>query len=420
MGSHGYSFLVLLAILVSSANAQTGLHLPVRKDSKTLQHYTTLQMGSNRADINAVIDLGGDFLWFGCDNYASNSYSPILCDSSKCELAKGSGCIVECNGSGPRPGCTNNTCGSSNFNQFQGVLAGEGFYEDTLYTRDNAQVPKFIFSCMSNDFIQGLASGAIGMVGLSKTQISLHKQVTGKMNLPDKFSLCLPSSGLGKLSIGDVSLSSKSDVSHLLKTTPLIINPVSTSPIFIAGEQSVEYFIDVKSIRVNGETLSVKDSYFSIDKDGNGGTKISTLQNYTALHPSIYKPLARAFVKAASDMKIKSVAAVAPFRACFSSSSIPKAAAGPVVPTIDLVLPGTDAYWRINGANSMVEIDQKTTCLGFVEGESRPKPQTAWPTTSIIIGTHQSEENLLVFDLVSSQLQFSSSLLSDGKSCSRV
>lgn len=377
-------------------------------------------MGSNRADINTVIDLGAEFLWFGCDNYTSNSYSPIPCWSSKCELVKGSGCIVECNRSGPRPGCTNNTCGSSNFNQFQGVLAGDGFYEDSLYTKDYVQVPQFIFSCMGNDYIQGLASGTTGMVGLARTQISLHKQVTGKLNLPDKFSLCLPSSGLGKLSIGDVSSSSKSDVSHLLKATPLIINPVSTSPIFVMGEPSVEYFIDVKSIRVNGETLSVKDSYFSIDKDGNGGTKISTIQNYTSLHTSIHKPFTRAFVKAASDMKIKSVDAVAQFRACFSSSSISKTAAGPVVPTIDLVLPGTDAYWRINGANSMVEIDQKTTCLGFVDAGPRPRPTTVWPRTSIIIGTRQLEENLLVFDLVSSQLQFTSALLAHGKSCSRI
>lgn len=420
MDSLHYSFLVLLVILVSSTSAQNGLHLPVRKDSKTLQHYTTFQMGSNRADINTVIDLGAEFLWFGCDNYTSNSYSRIPCDSSKCELAKGSGCIVECYRSDPRPGCTNNTCGSTNSNPFEDTISGEGYYEDTLYTKDNVQVPEFIFSCSSNDFLRGLASGTIGMLGLARTQISLHKQVTGKLNLPDKFSLCLPSSGLGKLSIGDVSTSSKSAISPLLKTTPLIINPNSTSPVHRVGDVSVEYFIDVKFIRVNGEALSVKDSYFSFDKDGNGGTKISTMQNYTSLHTSIYKPLTRAFVKAASDMNIKSVAAVAPFRACFSSSSISKTAAGPAVPPIDLVLPGTDVYWRINGANSMVEIDQKTTCLGFVEAEPRPKYVIGWPTTSIVIGTHQLEENLLVFDLVSSQLQFTSSLLAHGKSCSRI
>ncbi|XP_075475171.1 putative aspartic proteinase GIP2 [Primulina tabacum] len=420
MGSLHYSFLVLLAILVSSANAQNGLYLPVRKDPKTLQHYTTFQMGSNRTNINTVIDLGAEFLWFGCDNYTSNSYSPIPCDSSKCELAKGQGCIVECHRSDPRPGCTNNTCGSTNFNPFEEFLSGEGYYEDTLYAKENVQVPQFIFSCSSNDYLQGLASGTTGMLGLARTQISLHKQVTGKLNLPDKFSLCLPSSGLGKLSIGDVSSSSKPDISPLLKSTPLIINPKSTSPVHAVGDAAVEYFIGVKSIRVNGETLSVKDSYFTFDKDGNGGTKISTIQNYTSLHTSIYKPLTRAFVKAASDMKIKSVAAVAPFRACFSSSSISKTAAGPAVPQIDLVLPGIDVYWRINGANSIVEIDRRTSCLGFVEAAPRPKPATAWPTTSIVIGTHQLEENLLVFDLVSSQLQFSSSLLAHGKSCSRV
>lgn len=177
MGSLHYSFIVLLVILVSSTN---GLHLPVQKDSKTLQHFTTFQMGSNRADINTVIDLGAEFLWFGCDNYTSNSYSPIPCDSSKCELTKGySGCIVECYRSAPRPGCTNNTCGSTNSNPFEDTISGEGYYEDTLYTKNNVQVPQFIFSCSSNDYLRGLASGTIGMLGLARTKISCINRLQG-------------------------------------------------------------------------------------------------------------------------------------------------------------------------------------------------------------------------------------------------
>lgn len=131
------------------------------------------------------------------------------------------------------------------------------------------------------------------------------------------------------------------------------------------------------------------------------------------MHTSIYKPLARAFDKAASNMKMKSVAAVEPFRACYSSETVKRTAAGPEVPAIDLVLPGNDVYWRISGANSMVEIDRKTMCLAFVDAGSRP-------TTSIVIGAHQMEENFLEFDLLASQLSFSSSLLVHNKSCSRL
>ncbi|KAL0414594.1 UNVERIFIED_CONTAM: putative aspartic proteinase GIP2 [Sesamum radiatum] len=412
MASSHCAILFFLAILISASNAQNGLTLPIRKDAKTSQFYTTVELGSNRAAITPIIDLGAQFSWFQCDNYVSSTYSPIPCDSRKCEIARGIGC-VGCNGP-IRPGCTNDTCGASAFNPFQGVLISEGFGEDTLYAKNQQPVPEYIFSCMESRFMEGLATGANGLVGLARTEISLHKQVANKFNLPNRFSVCFPSSGsLGKLSIGGPSSSTISTISKSLKATPLIVNPVSTAPAFTVGDPSDEYFIDVKSIRVGTETLSVKNSYFSIDKDGVGGTKISTIQNFTAVHNSIYKPLARAFTKAAADMKIRSVAAVEPFRACFSSDSIARTPAGPSVPTIDLVLPGNDVYWRINGANSVVEVNQRTTCLAFVDGGSNPR-------TSIVIGAHQLEENFLEFDLVSSQLKFSSSLLVQNQSCSRL
>ncbi|KAL0376574.1 UNVERIFIED_CONTAM: putative aspartic proteinase GIP2 [Sesamum calycinum] len=269
MASSRCAILFFLAILISASNAQNGLILPIRKDAKTYQFYTTVELGSNRAAITH-----------------HRPRRPI----------------------------------------FLGVVVSEFFGVDTLYAKNQQPVPEYLFSCMESRFMEGLASGANG---------------------------------------------------------------------------------------VGGETLSVKNSYFSIDKDGVGGTKISTIQNFTAVHNSIYKPLARAFTKAAADMKIRSVAAVEPFRACFSSDSISRTPAGPSVPTVDLVLPGNDIYWRISGANAVVEVNQRTTCLAFVDGGSNPR-------TSVVIGAHQLEDNFLEFDLVSSQLKFSSSLLVQNQSCSRL
>ncbi|CAI9786944.1 unnamed protein product [Fraxinus pennsylvanica] len=418
MASFFNYYVFFFAILLSTSSAQNGLILPIRKDTNTLQHYTSIQMGSNRAMINTVIHLAEQFLWFECDNYTSSTYAPIPCDTQKCKIAKGSGCQVECHGP-QRPGCTNNTCGASTFNPFESFIHGGTFGEDTLYSKDHMGVPQFSFACTNSDYKKGLASGTTGILGLARTQISLHKQIANKLNLPEKFSLCLPSSGLGKLYVGGGS-SSKSDVSKSLITTPLIINPVSTGPAsFVQGEPSDEYFINVQSIKVQGEPLSVKSSYFIIDKDGVGGTKISTINNFTSLHSSIYKPLTRAFIKAASDMKIKSISAVAPFRACFRSSTISITATGPSVPTIELVLPGNDVSWKIYGANSMFPVNKNVMCLAFVDGGSSPRT-SIFPSTSIIIGTYQLEDNLLEFDLVLSQFRFSSSLLVQNKTCSRL
>ncbi|KAG6428068.1 hypothetical protein SASPL_112317 [Salvia splendens] len=408
--SVSYSILFIL-VLIRTSHAQTGLVLPLRRDAKTSQFYATFQMGSERATINAVIHLSGQHLWIACDNYTSTTYAPIPCDSAECEAAKGSGCSG-CNGPA-RPGCSNNTCGTASSNPFLPYITSYGLYEDTLSSKSHVQLPEFIFSCVPNDFVEGLAAPASGMVGLSRFDIAFHKVVAEKMKVPDRFSICPPSSGIGKLTVGG-GAPAKSDISGFVKTTPLIVNkPVSNQPFFSDNDLSREYFIDVRSIRVAGEAVEVKESYFHINGDRVGGTKISSLQNYTALHTSIYKPLARAFEKAASDMRIKSAAAVAPFRACFRSETLKRTGAGPEVPAIDLVLPGEDVYWRIAGANAVVEVDRKTVCLAFVDAGSRP-------TTSVVIGAHQLEENYLEFDVAASQLRFTSSLLVHNKSCSRI
>lgn len=408
MASSLHTLFFFLAIFICSSGyaanvPSNGLVLPVGKDTKTSQYYTTLQMGSNHATVNAVIDLGSQFLWFACDSYASSTYNPIPCGSKKCEIAKGIGC-AGCN-LPPRPGCTNDTCGASPYNPFENMLYSEGFAEDTLYSKNNVKVSELPFSCFHSEYLIGFASIATGMLGLARTEISLHKQVANKFKLPDKFALCIPSDkGVGKIYIGGGRYTTPKS----LVSTPLIINPVSTYPIYTEGDPSDEYFIDVKSIRVNGRPLAIKTSYLTIDEKGVGGTKISTINNFTVLHNSIYKPLTRAFVKAAANMKIKSIAAVAPFRACFSVESISS-----FVPTIDLVLPGKNVYWRIHGANSLVKVNNNVSCLAFVDGGKEPR-------TSIVIGGHQLEDNLLEFDLVSSKLSFSSSLLLQNSSCSRV
>ena len=149
----------------------------------------------------------------------------------------------------------------------------------------------------------------------------------------------------------------------------------------------------------------------SVDKKGVGGTKFSTINPYTILHTSIYKAVLKDFVKKAASRKITRVASVAPFGACFSSKTIASTMTGPVVPTIDLVLQSKSVYWRIYGANSMVKVKENVLCLGVVDGGSKPR-------TSIVIGGHQLEDNMLEFDLASSKLGFNSSLLLHNTNCS--
>ncbi|KAE9451867.1 hypothetical protein C3L33_16235, partial [Rhododendron williamsianum] len=263
---------------------------------------------------------------------------PLPCGSRKCETAKGIGCMG-CTLLGlPRPGCTNDTCGSDAYNPIKNLLYAAGLGEDVMevYSTDGQStissntVPDFPFSC-------GLAPSQ-EICPLSPV---FYDGIRGHIHGGGPYYM----------------LPYTKDLSKSLATTPLLINPVSTAPSYSEGDPSDEYFIDVKLIRVNGIRLgSFNASLLAIDKQGNGGTKLSTVAPHTVLQSSIYESVVNKFVKTAALKKIKRVASVSPFGACFDSKTI--------------------------GA----------LCLGLVDGGAKPR-------TSVVLGGHQLENYLVEFDL---------------------
>ncbi|KAI3451598.1 hypothetical protein Pfo_008263 [Paulownia fortunei] len=242
-------FLFSLFVLSSFSNAKSppkpqAFNFPIKKDDTTNQYYTSIQIGSNSTTFNVVIDLGGKFLWFNSIDYfsAASSYRPILCGTQQCRIANGVGCVF-CFLSPPAPGCTNNTCSDYALNPYTGTLGYSGLGEDVL--------------------------------GVYSTR-------------------------------GDQYRQSFQEISKSLFTTPLIRNPVSTFGSEVIGNLTVEYFINVKSIKVGEKTLSFNKTLLSIDKNtGSGGTGIRTVRPYTGLHSSIYRVLINEFVKAAASKNIK-------------------------------------------------------------------------------------------------------------------
>ncbi|KAJ7954947.1 basic 7S globulin-like [Quillaja saponaria] len=432
-----FLFSIAFVSSISSSNAQPNkqiqsfFHLPVKIDRATHQYYTTTDIGTPESNyFDLVIHLGGQFLWFDCNTgYNSSTYHPIKCGTRKCKIAKGIGC-VGCNGP-LKPGCTNNTCGMSPYNPFNNFLVSGDLGEDRIgvfptegatVPLSAASVPHFLSVCVDSDRLSDnllgrMAKNTKGIVGLARTQIALPTQLALTFKLPNRFALCLPSStknGFGDLFVGGgpyFLLPYTKDVSQLLVKVPLVINPVSTAPVFSDGEPSDEYFIDVKSIKIDGEVVNFNTSLLSIHKNGDGGTKLSTINRYTMLHTSIYKALVNDFVKKAAAKKIARVASVGRFGACFNSNTIARIITGPAVPNIDLVFLNERVHWRISGANSMVKVGKNVLCLAFVDGGENAR-------TSIVIGGHQMENNLLEFDLASSKLGFTSSLLLHNTSCS--
>ncbi|CAH9140568.1 unnamed protein product [Cuscuta epithymum] len=405
--------------LCSSSSAQSfrpkALVAPVTKDASTLQYLTRINQRSPLVPVNLVLHLGGESLWVDCDGkYVSSSYRPVRCRTAQCSLAKPIAC-GDCS-SAPRPYCTNNTCGTFPYNPIINTLTGGDLAEDVVSVASTdgstpgkpAAASGFLFTCAPAFLLKGLAKGATGIAGLGRAKVGIPLQFSSGFNFRRKFAICLTSStGVVFYGDGPYNLLPNIDASKILTYTPLI-NPVSS-----AGASS-EFFIGVKSILIGDKELKLNTSLLAIDKKRNVGTKISTVDPYTVMETSIFQAVTTAFVKEAAARNITRTATpVSPFEVCFSADNISSTRVGPSVPWITLVLGGQGTKWTITGANSMVDLrdsGKNVLCLAVVDGGRNPR-------TSIVIGGHQVEDNLLQFDLEGSRLGFSSTLLGRQTNC---
>lgn len=396
------------------------LILPVKKDSSTLQYIAKIKHRTPSVSIKLALDLDAEYLWVACDDYVSSTYKPARCGSSQCSLANAE--CGFCPAPTPYPGCNVNTCNIQISNPFTDQITPAELSQDVVSIKStdgsnpgrSVSVHNFLFSCSFDHFLGNMAMGVKGMVGLGRNKIGLPSQFASAFGFNDKFAICLSPSTTsnGFIFFGDGPynfLPNKIDISRSLTYTPLIKNPTRNDG-YLVGKLYAEYFIGVKSIKINDKVVPLNTSLLTINKWGMWGTRISTVHPYTLLETSIYKAFVNEFVKAMG--KVPRVAPIKPFEACFNSSHIDRTRYGPAVPLIDLVLKkSNDAYWRIFGSNSMVEVAKDVLCLGFVDaGEYEP--------SSIVIGGHQLEDNLVQFDIASNRVGFSSSLLSKQTSCS--
>ncbi|KAL0435761.1 UNVERIFIED_CONTAM: putative aspartic proteinase GIP1 [Sesamum radiatum] len=242
-------------------------------------------------------------------------------------------------------------------------------------------IPGFVFACGKRSLLKGLVKGAAGLAGLGRWP---------------------------------VLLSSRIDLSKFLNYTPLLSNPAaSLSTVKKYSSPSNEYFIGLTAIKVNGKAVEFNQTLLSIDEKGFGGTKLSTVTPYTSLHSTIYRALTEAFVNESAALNLTVTQPVKPFKVCYNADEVMTTGVGPAVPTVDFVLQDDDVIWRVFGWNSMVRIFRDGVdvyCLGFLDGGPHPR-------SSIVIGGHQMDDNLLQFDLESNRLGFSSSLLVHGTMC---
>ncbi|WMV10431.1 hypothetical protein MTR67_003816 [Solanum verrucosum] len=422
--SNIYSTFILLSLLLniislcSSIVLPTTLILPVTKDSSTLQYITVIGQRTPLIPVNFTVHLGSASLLVDCESgYNSSTYKPVLCESKQCSFAKaeynacGSLCLSK-----PRPGCNNNTCHTLDGNPITDTYTGAELAEDVLAIGSKPVVlvsqPKFIFTCIRSFIMTHLAKGVTGIAGFGhNSTISIPNQLASlDSKFTNKFGICLSSSttrSSGVIFIGSTPYyvyNPMIDISKNLVYTPLVKNTFTTS-------KFSEYHVKVSSIQIAGKNVPLNKTLLSIKK-GLGGTRISTTTAFTILHTTIYDVVKTAFINALP----KNVTIVEPptkqFGLCFSSKNIRNTNVGPDVPVIDIVFHKKSAFWRIYGANSVVQVNKDVMCLAFVGQDQTRAP-------SIEIGGYQLEENLLIFDLPQKKIGFSSSLKLQQTSCSK-
>ncbi|KAI3925991.1 hypothetical protein MKW98_028127 [Papaver atlanticum] len=354
-----------------------------------------INQGAPLATVKLDLDLGGKLPWFRCDDgySTSSSYKPVKCTSPKCALASKPITCVSCNAAHPlKTWCHKNACSVRTSNPVSKFVGYGELITDLVTVKSNdgfrfLSVPaipativapsRYAFGCAtSGDFsLHGLAKGVQGVAGLGRSSVlSLISQFSDGFRFPRIFALDFGSGDAnGRIYFGGgpyvYAFPSYLDLKQeYLTYTPLLVNP----------KLSEEYFIDVISIKIHGETVPIVDKrLFSINKiTGVGGTKIDFQAPYTILQTSIYKAVTKVYIKWAKSMNITMVPPVAPFGTCYKTSTLPD-----FVLEGDKVPPGVAFIFPKNELRTgeMTWTGGDVTCLAFIDGGLNPK-------TSIVIG----------------------------------
>ncbi|XP_059295710.1 probable aspartic proteinase GIP1 [Lycium ferocissimum] len=414
----------------------------IRKDNSTNLYSLSLYLKTPLQVTNLHLDLGASLTWADCTRrYKSSSYQwrsqdfrregskykkHLLYNDTLC-IALETGIYGNCYKK-PGPGCSNDSCNyfpenSVTHEPYVKVLLSE---ELALPTTDGQNpcklelIKDFVLSCANTKLLRGLPKGVTGVAALGRFNYSLPFQLSRAFSSLAIFAVCLPSStnsnGVAFFNTaGPYYLQPRIDVSKSLIYTPMLLNPyVGTVILSYRYSSNDEYFIGVSSMKINGKSVPLNQTLLKINKEnGYGGTKISTSTPHTVLWTEMFKVVTEKFVAEAKAMNLTVTTPVKPFDVCFPAKLIATTRVGPAVPTIDLVLHKQDVFWRIFGSNSMVRVKAQNVdvwCLGFVDGGLEPR-------TSIVIGGHQIEDNLLQFDLAKKRVGFSSSLLFRSTNC---
>ncbi|KAK1696563.1 hypothetical protein QYE76_013260 [Lolium multiflorum] len=257
-------------------------------------------------------------------------------------------------------------------------------------------------------------AGAVGVAGLApSSQSSFPAQVARTQKVAKKVALCLPSDGK--------TTSGNSVGVAIFGGGPLFFIPSDRGDFttMLAGTAPLHGFNGSPGYFLSATGITVDRKKVPLSVSGPLVVGLSSTIPYTALRADVYAPFVKAFDQAAASPNfspfVSRVAAVAPFERCYNSTklSVGLSRLGYPVPQIELLLEGGQSF-SVLGANSMVQVNANTACLGF----ARMKAAGGHQAPAAVIGGFQLENHLLVLDEEKKQFGFTTYLGAIGLSCS--
>ncbi|PWA64730.1 aspartic peptidase A1 family [Artemisia annua] len=228
-------------------------------------YYTKVQLGTPPRDYHVQIDTGSNVLWVNCkscngcptsirqhipvefyDSSSSSTSSLITCSDSLCSQAS------------QWSECSKSKC-TFRF-QYGDGSGNSGYYVSDLMHLNTMGVDsgssnssaKVVFGCSTSETGNIRTDGVNGIFGFSQHSMSVISQLSSQGVAPDSFSHCLVGSGNGGgiLVFGQI-------MDPNMAYTPLV--------------QSRPHFsVNLQSISVKGQTLSIDPSTFSIPGNQEG------------------------------------------------------------------------------------------------------------------------------------------------------
>lgn len=392
------SYKPAFAPAVSPASSVSGQLVATLESGVSLgsgEYFMDVFIGTPPKHFSLILDTGSDLNWIQCvpciacfeqsgpyyDPKDSSSFRNISCHDPRCQLVSSPDPPKPCkseNQSCPYfywYGDGSNTTGDFSLETFTVNLTTPNGKSEFKH------VENVMFGC--GHWNRGLFHGAAGLLGLGRGPLSFASQMQSLYG--HSFSYCFVDRN------SDASVSSKLIFGE---DKELLSHPNLNFTSFAGGKENnpvdTFYYVQIKSVIVDGEVLKIPEETWHLSAEGAGGTIIDSGTTLTYFAEPAYEIIKEAFVKKIKGYEL--VEGLPPLKPCYNVSGIEKME----LPDFGILFED-GAVWNFPVENYFIQIDPDVVCLAIL-GTSR--------SALSIIGNYQQQNFHVLYDMNKSRLGY--------------